>query len=54
MVFYKVSANGGVIFNTKGKIVKRYQKQDYKNSESLRKKVLTDWSKMVDNIMENN
>lgn len=51
MIHFKISNNGAEIRSEEGRLLKIYQKRDYKNLESMRDRVLSDWSKMVDNLM---
>ena len=51
MIHFRISGNGAEIRSNKGRLLKIYQKRDYKSLDSMREKVLADWSKMVDNLM---
>jgi hypothetical protein len=51
MIHFKISNNGAELRNEDGRLLKIYQRRDYKSITSMRNKVIADWSKMVDNLM---
>lgn len=51
MIHFKISNNGAELINEDGRLLKIYQRRDYKSINSMRNKVIEDWSKMVDNLM---